>query len=189
MSEALLHLQPFEASGALAGLSLAAHTSFSPGRLALHYLLQGPLHRLSLDGCGGSPQRRDGLWQTTCLEAFLGLPGQPGYWEVNLAPNGDWNLYRLTDYRQGLKPEPSYQALPMEVERQADRLSLSVVLDLTPLVGDAERLELSLTAVIAERAGPLQYWALQHRGAEPDFHRRDSFMAIGHGKVPGEPPP
>jgi hypothetical protein len=189
MSEALLQLLPFEASDTLAGLSLEAHTSFSPGRLAIRYVLQGPLELLKLPGSSGSPQRRDGLWQTTCLEAFLALPGQPGYWEVNLAPDGDWNLYRLTDYRQGLEPEPSTQQLPVQVERRGDRLSLSVVLDLRPLVAEAEELDLAITAVIAESAGPLHYWALSHRGTEPDFHRRDSFMAIGHGKVPGEPPP
>ena len=45
-----------------------------------------------IDGPQVAGQRRDELWTTTCFEAFLALPDQPGYWEINLAPNGDWAL-------------------------------------------------------------------------------------------------
>jgi hypothetical protein len=34
--------------------------------------------------------RKDGLWTATCFEAFLALPDQSRYWEINLSPNGDW---------------------------------------------------------------------------------------------------
>ena len=37
--------------------------------------------------------RRDGLWKATCFEAFLALPNQSRYWEINLSPNGDWAVY------------------------------------------------------------------------------------------------
>jgi hypothetical protein len=36
-------------------------------------------------------------------------------------------------------------------------------------------LEISLTAVIDQVGQGGSYWALAHTGAEPDFHRRDSF--------------
>jgi hypothetical protein len=36
-------------------------------------------------------------------------------------------------------------------------------------------LEISLTAVIEQVGQGVSYWALAHTGAEPDFHRRDSF--------------
>ena len=46
-------------------------------------------------------QRKDGLWTTTCFEAFIAAPGEQRYWEVNLAANGDWALYRFDGYRSG----------------------------------------------------------------------------------------
>ena len=46
-------------------------------------------------------RRRDDLWTTTCFEAFLAAPGGQRYWEVNLAPNGDWAVYRFDRYRSG----------------------------------------------------------------------------------------
>ena len=54
-----------------------------------------------IDGPQAAGQRRDELWTTTCFEAFLAIPDQPGYWEINLAPNGDWALYRFEGYRSG----------------------------------------------------------------------------------------
>jgi hypothetical protein len=52
-----------------------------------------------------------------------------------------------------------------------------VELNLSTLVPTEAALELSLTAVLEQRHGDCSYWALQHTGSEPDFHRRDSFIA------------
>ena len=46
-------------------------------------------------------QRKDELWTTTCFEAFISAPGEQRYWEVNLAANGDWAVYRFDGYRSG----------------------------------------------------------------------------------------
>jgi len=45
------------------------------------------------------------------LKAFFAEPGEERYWEINLAPNGHWNVYRLDRYRQGLRPEPLVSGL------------------------------------------------------------------------------
>jgi hypothetical protein len=60
-------------------------------------------------------------------------------------------------------------------------LEVAVELDLSEVVGADEPgveglpLEISLTAVIEQVGQGASYWALAHTGAEPDFHRRDSF--------------
>ena len=128
-----------------------------------------------------SRRRCDGLWQTTCLEAFWGFAGQDAYWELNLAPSGDWNLYRLSHYRGPLAPVALAAAPPWQVRRRAGELEVAVDLDLGEVAGGDESgvaglpLEVSLTAVIEQVGQGVSYWALAHTGAEPDFHRRDSF--------------
>jgi hypothetical protein len=58
---------------------------------------------------------------------------------------------------------------------------VAVELDLSEVAGGDEPgvaglpLEVSLTAVIEQVGQGVSYWALAHTGAEPDFHRRDSF--------------
>jgi hypothetical protein len=58
---------------------------------------------------------------------------------------------------------------------------VAVELDLSEVAGGDDPgelglpLEISLTAVIDQVGQGVSYWALAHTGAEPDFHRRDSF--------------
>ena len=65
------------------------------GILALDYELVAPADQLIWPAAAASPERRDELWQSTCLELFIAKPNEPRYWEINLSPSGDWNVYRL----------------------------------------------------------------------------------------------
>ena len=151
------------------------------GRLELVWRLTGDLDALVLPEPSQSRRRCDGLWQTTCLEAFWGFAGQDAYWELNLAPSGDWNLYRLSHYRGPLTPVALVVPPAWQVRRSARELEVAVELDLGEVAGGDESgvaglpLEVSLTAVIERVGEGVSYWALAHTGVEPDFHRRDSF--------------
>ena len=151
------------------------------GRLELVWRLTGDLDALVLPEARESRRRCDGLWQTTCLEAFWGFAGQEAYWELNLAPSGDWNLYRFSHYRGPLAPAALAAPPAWKVRRSARELEVAVELDLSEVAGGEEPgmaglpLEISLTAVIEQVGQGVSYWALAHTGAEPDFHRRDSF--------------
>jgi hypothetical protein len=104
-------------------LTITGHLSFTEGTLEVAYQLRGDLAQLSLPSPASTPERRDLLWQTTCLELFLARRGADGYWEFNLSPAGHWNVYRLEGYRQGLAPEPAYHQLPLQVQPQEQSLA------------------------------------------------------------------
>jgi hypothetical protein len=181
-------LRPFAPEAHLQGLALSCAARWQEGVLELHYRLSGPLQRLRLPSqiAGEPPQRRDQLWQSTCFEAFIGRAGQPGYWELNLAPNGDWNCYALNGYRQGLQPEPRIQALPFvlkqrQLEGELEQLELTLSLPIGALIPAASALELSVTAVLDDVSHGCSYWAWRHSGPEPDFHRRESFLPLAEG--------
>ena len=167
--------------GRQAGHQAGHQAGRQAGRLELVWRLAGDLNALVLPDASQSRRRCDGLWQTTCLEAFWGFAGQDAYWELNLAPSGDWNLYRLSHYRGPLDPVALAAAPPWQVRRTTGELEVAVELDLVEMVGGEEPgvaglpLEISLTAVIEQVGQGVSYWALAHTGAEPDFHRRDSF--------------
>jgi hypothetical protein len=181
-------LRPFAPEAHLQGLALSCAARWQEGVLELHYRLSGPLQRLRLPSqiAGEPPQRRDQLWQSTCFEAFIGRAGQPGYWELNLAPNGDWNCYALNGYRQGLQPEPRIQALTFvlkqrQLEGELEQLELTLSLPIGALIPAASALELSVTAVLDDVSHGCSYWAWRHSGPEPDFHRRESFLPLAEG--------
>lgn len=120
------------------------------------------------------PTRQIGLWETTCFECFFGVPGQDLYWEVNLSTAGHWNIFRLDGYRSGLREELAIEELTVSIDRSA--FSLETELDLSLLGLETFELELSVTAVIADKLGGVSYWAVCHGGIEADFHLRDSFV-------------
>ena len=121
-------------------------------------------------------QRRDNLWTTTCFEAFIAAPGEQGYWEVNLAPNGDWAVYRFDQYRSGQTHQDLSTTPTVRLQRGAHQLRLDARISLEPWWTQGSCPDLALTAVIDRGHEGLSHWALCH-GRKPDFHDRSTFLA------------
>ncbi|MFY8149889.1 MAG: DOMON-like domain-containing protein [Prochlorococcaceae cyanobacterium] len=169
-------LLPFEVQGGAECFRLGGTAQRRDGVLHLRYALEGPLDLLLLPDRAPEPRRLDGLWEHTCLEAFLAPAGDPeAYWELNVSPSGDWNLYRLQGYRLGLEPEPAAAVPSLESHPSAAAGLFDVRCSLPAPLAEAP-LQLGVTAVLEHRSGALSYWALHHPGPEADFHRRDSFL-------------
>ena len=170
-------LRPFAPLPELEELALAVELVRQPHGLVLTYRLTGPVEGLVLPAAAEPPERRDGLWQSTCLELFVAEAGRSGYRELNLCPSGHWNLYQLDGYRHGLRPDPALTALPLVVRHRPGSLVVAVDLPLTPLGLAGRPLELGLTAVLdGGQAAGIGYWALHHPAPEPDFHHRGGFV-------------
>lgn len=144
------------------------------GRLLLRYrLTRGPGELVVLPPAAAA--RTDGLWKHTCFEAFVRPADADTYFEVNLAPSGQWAAYRFTAYREGMA-ELDIPAPVLEWRDAADPLELSASLDLSAVPELASGpWQVSLTAVIEEAHGRTSYWALAHPPTKPDFHHRAGF--------------
>ena len=181
MTRQPFRLQPFPADDVPPGLSLEGFVNRLEGDLQLSYRLQGAIERVALPELAETPQRKDDLWRSTCLEFFLAEPGGQGYWEFNLSPSGHWNVYRFTGYRQAMDPELAYTELPFQVKGQRTSLTLDLSLPMPDAALADRPLEMAITAVLAissvsaDQDDTCTYWALSHSGDQPDFHRRSDF--------------
>ncbi len=169
-------LLPFGGECPSPDLRLEGEVSRQGPHLRLRYRLDGAIETVQLPPPMASPTRQDGLWRTTCFECFWGIAGERPYWELNLSPAGHWNLYRLEDYRLGLRPESGYEKPLHRVSQGDSVLSMDLDLSLPAPIPPEAPLEVAIAAVIEDRRGQLSYWALAHPGAEPDFHHRDAFL-------------
>ncbi|MBS1145442.1 MAG: hypothetical protein H6R14_2848 [Proteobacteria bacterium] len=129
-----------------------------------------------------TPGAADGLWQHTCCEAFVAEAGS-AYREFNFSPSGQWACYRFTAYRErdegfipGTAPLIEYQLHP-------DGFELCATLP-AALLPARDPLTIGLTAVIEHTDGRMQYWALTHGAAQPDFHLRQSFVLTLNRSTP-----
>jgi hypothetical protein len=145
-------------------------------------------------------QRQFGLWQHHCFELFIGELESNAYWELNLAPNGNWNCFKFSDYRKDQRESEAYSLAGLQAVRSAQSYRLEANIDIKPILKkkglETMRLEargleatglekrglekrslalsLGASAVIAT-ATQLNYFSIRH-GATPDFHHRDHHM-------------
>lgn len=175
-------LEPFDPGnpGEVELIDIRGSLARGSDSLVISYHLQS--YRRSIDqlivipGLTETPVRCNELWQHTCFECFVAGKGEKRYWEYNLSPSGDWNVYQLQDYRSGLQSDLSIHQ-PFFVHRLApQRWDMEMTLQIPgPLVA-CQNLQIGITAVLEHSCHQLSYWALHHGGANADFHSRDSFQ-------------
>jgi hypothetical protein len=83
---------------AVRAIAVEVDLSFEEG-FALRFIVEGEIGAIVLPQGEGelviADSVTDGLWQSTCFEAFLTEEGQPDYTEFNYAPDGRWACYQF----------------------------------------------------------------------------------------------
>jgi hypothetical protein len=175
MSERSFSLTPFEAPP-MPAVTITGRISLQDHLLSLHYSLEGKIDAVLLPPAARQASRRDELWRSTCFEFFLAIKNQAGYWEFNMSPSGDWNVYRMDAYRKlGFREETAILQLPFDFRKESEKFLLDVAVDLTPILSPGQQLQLAIAAIIQTRDNNETYWALAHPASRPDFHTRKSF--------------
>jgi hypothetical protein len=170
------YLQPFPDSNSIPTIAISGQIARTDREtLAVEYQLIGDISQIKIPELSPQPSRTTELWEHTCFELFVGLKNSQEYWEFNLSPSGDWNVYHLDRYRQGLRAETAFTSLPFVTQTQADRLSIQLEFDLDRIGAIERPLDIGITTVIEQQTGEINYYALTHCGLEADFHLRDSF--------------
>ena len=175
MSQYQFALQPFLSNNLIFGLQITGNITRTTNILNLNYQLTGDLSQLEIPLIANEATRKHELWQTTCLEFFLGIKNSTQYWEFNLSPAKHWNIYRFTDYRQNMTEEIAFDSLPFIIQQQPQSLNLSLQLNLNPIISPNQKLEVAISAVI-QSDRTISYWALTHPSSIADFHCRNSFI-------------
>jgi hypothetical protein len=172
-------LQPFPGSVA-PDISITGVVTRDRQQLNIVYIVSGAIESIQLPTLNPHPTRQWELWETTCFECFFGVPDELNYWELNLAPNGNWNAFGLMNYREGIAEASAVESIVITTDRTDDRFTLSAAIPISAIVPARKPLEMSVTAVIQTQDQEVSYWAIAHCRTAADFHRRDSFkLAIG----------
>ena len=92
------------------------------GLLSLGFTLTGDLDKLAIPPPVPS-ERTDRLWEHTCFEAFIALPGTEGYLELNIAPSTAWAATVFHRYREDGRPAEGLDPR-IVVHQKPDRLEI-----------------------------------------------------------------
>lgn len=174
MTTLSLHSHPATPCPAIQSIQVQVEPQ-TDGSLRLHYRIEHAPDSLLIPAAS-TPGFADGLWERTCLEAFIAEQGSATYREFNFSPSGQWAAYafhayreRDTTYTPGISPG-------IQTQRSATHLELTADIPVA-LHPTGKNLQLGLTAVIELTNGGRSYWALAHPGEKPDFHQREAFCA------------
>ena len=143
------------------------------GRLWFRFHVEGRLEALELRE-PKPPERTDGLWNSTCFEAFLRGSRDGPYLEYNFAASSQWAAYAFTDYRSGRTDVRVDQTPEILLDASESHFAIETEIIL-PIYWRGMSIELNLAAVIEETDGTKSYWALAHPPGKPDFHHKDCF--------------
>ena len=172
----IFSLIPFSAQKA-PDISISGMVRRKKNIFSVHYTLAGELEEIVFPSPIENATRKDDLWRMTCFEFFLAVKGLPKYWEFNLSPSGDWNVYVMDAYRQvNMREETCIQRLQFNVQKKVKRFSLEADIDLNQIIPEDTLIEAGITSVIRTKDGKESFWALIHSHPEADFHLRNSFI-------------
>ena len=87
MSQYQFALQPFSSNNLIFALQITGNITRAANNLNLNYELTGDLSQIEIPSIADKPTRKNELWQTTCLEFFLGIKNSTQYWEFNILHN------------------------------------------------------------------------------------------------------
>jgi hypothetical protein len=163
------------AAGQLPRIEIIGEVERRENRLFVRYDIRGDVGSIHLPAFS-SPARKDDLWRATCFEFFVALPSCPEYWEFNMSPSSEWNVYHMDAYRQvNMQEETRICQLPFTFQK-GNEISLDISIDLNLILQADPRVQLGITAIIQTKDGSETYWALSHPGTKADFHLRESFI-------------
>ena len=101
-------LVPFPSS-TLPAIAITGDIERKNNQLSIQYNVEGDIGHTTYPGVSISPLRKDDLWKATCFEFFIAIKNQTQYWEFNMSPSGNWNVYIMDAYRQvNMREEPAF---------------------------------------------------------------------------------
>ena len=159
----------------IANIEITGEINRRDNHLSIRYKINGYIEQILFPTPSRSPSRKGDLWKATCFEFSITIPDQPQYWEFNMSPSGDWNVYVMDQYRRvGFREEKAVTELPFQFTFP----NLEATINLTPLFQTIQHLQVSVTAIIQTKDGNETYWALTHPGPQADFHLREGFTVL-----------
>jgi hypothetical protein len=173
-------LQPFPSTETLPNIKIIGNIARNENLLIINYALTGNIAEVEIiseiTSPSDIPMRKNELWEHTCFEFFIGIKNSPCYWEFNLSPGGDWNVYSFDGYRQGMQEEVAFSTFPFSIHHSSDCFAIALDFDLGKIIPTEQILDIAIASVIKSKNSRVSYWALTHCAEEADFHQRSSFI-------------
>lgn len=170
-SDATAIIQPTILNTAIHG-----HIKLDSQHIVVDFTIIGDISLIKHSPITPTPKRKDNLWQSTCFEVFTAATMEPDYWEYNIAPSHNWNVYHFDAYREGQTLDPLVGAIKIKTQYANKNLNtITASLPLSPRLAGKE-ISLGISCILQDINNNLNYYALVHPAHKPDFHDKRGFV-------------
>ena len=107
------------------------------------------------------------LWKKTCFECFFFDTNSDKYFEVNVSPDGQYDLFSFEKYRQKSSTPAPIEISELIIEKDQDFVSVS--LQIKHKLNTKHSL---FPTVILDTPSEQLFFALKHQDSKPNFHKR-----------------
>lgn len=167
------NLKPFKKNE---DFTVSSDVSLNGSKLSFQFKIEDLKSKLKLPDMKDSAKRVIGLWDNACFEAFWSYEGSPSYFEMNLSPNGNWNVFEFVNYRSPGFPNLKESRAWRLTSYKRSENSFAADFETEVAFESGRSLDFSLNAILVTKSGEKSFWALEHFGEKPDFHKRESFL-------------
>ena len=175
---AFFNLIPYPAEN-LPRIKITGEIERAGTQLTARYALSGEINTVLFPTQSILPTRKHDLWKATCFEFFIAPAGQPEYWEFNLSPSGNWNVYNMDAYRQvNMREEEKVTNLPFTFQKTTAQAILEVSVNTASFLPVSQKLDVGIATIIQSHDNLETYWALTHPNPQADFHHRAGFTIL-----------
>lgn len=167
-------LVPFEKSIANEAFQISSDLLWDGIAFQMSFEVRGNL--ADLQGLSGlssvaADQPTEGLWESTCFEAFFAVENQQSYYEVNLSSAGQWMVFRFDGERTGRQICATFKPTNFKTSLVDGKFVLSAELYLGSVKELIGQILVCTPAVVLRKTDDsVSYWSLRHTQKKPDFH-------------------
>ena len=161
--------------------TIKASIELKNNQLKLEYQIVTDLSQYSLPK-QTKQQRVDNLWLDTCFELFIANVNDDRYWEINISPSTEWNIYQFRSYKDDMRESNSLITPIIKRYRYDNKYYLSFESKVQRDIWSRE-LQINLCVILLDIKGVRQFYSIERRKGSPDFHDRDYFTKININRV------
>lgn len=124
------------------------------------------LRSLALPSVSSTVRKQD-LWKQNCFELFWKNPEGASYFEWNISPLGEWNLYEFSSYRKGMREVTAAQTPQVSSFLSQNGFELKVTL---PQAFPSKAVHVRPAVILYPKGGEALFFSNAHASERPDFH-------------------
>jgi len=155
----------------MANITVEASFLIRNQTIQLEYKIEGEIAKYNFPQ--ESQQKRvHELWRKSCFEFFFSIGDSDEYYEINISPTTEWNIYHFNSYREGMKEVTDISIPSINVHRGKESISLSFEVQFLAQEIVNKPFSYNLATILLNNSSLRYFFTIHRKDGDVDFHNK-----------------